>query len=395
MPEKLRIIVGGLAGRYMLGGPAWDYFHYLLALEELGHEVYYFEDSNQWPDHPISGYAAADASPTLEFFRKFFARHAPGLADRWCYVLLRKDYFGMTREAFDEVAATADVFLNVSGACYVPDSLGPNCRKVFLDTDPGYNQILMATQPDWADNVAGWAKNIRDRYDVHLTYAENLGQDDCLVPTCDLDWHTTRPVVHLPSWKQVRETDPPKASPFTTVMGWSYFNGPVVWNDVMYHQKTPEFEKFKTLPSRFPLLEMAVTGTRYDPAEIRELGWNFVRGLTISTTAEAYRDYITCSLGEWSIAKNVFVAMRTGWFSCRTACYLAGGRPAVVQDTGWSKFMPAGAGCFAFNTMDEAVANLETIIADYQTHRDAAYDFAREHLAADRVIPPMLEAMHG
>ena len=174
VPEKLRIIVGGLVGQYPLGGVAWDYFHYLLALQEQGHDVYYHEDTWVWPHHPVNGYPVDSPDYTVNFLRDFFDRHAPGLADKWCYVLLHDEHFGMTKEAFAEVARTADVYLNVSGACFLPDDLNPRAKRVFLDTDPGYNQIVLATKPKWSENVDRWEKQVREEHDVHLTYAEKL-----------------------------------------------------------------------------------------------------------------------------------------------------------------------------------------------------------------------------
>jgi hypothetical protein len=132
--QKLRIIVGGLVGQYPLGGVAYDYFHYLLGLHELGHDVYYHEDTWVWPLDPAKEYPVEEPTHTVEFIRDFFLRHAPALADKWCYVLLHDKHFGMTREAFDEVARTADVYLNVSGVCFTPDNLSPNCKRVFIDT---------------------------------------------------------------------------------------------------------------------------------------------------------------------------------------------------------------------------------------------------------------------
>ncbi len=391
---KLRIIVGGLVGQYPLGGVAWDYFHYLLALSELGHDVYYHEDTWTWPHHPVSNYPVDDPSYTLDFFKTFFARHAPQLADKWCYVLLHDKHFGMSREAFSEVAKSADVYLNVSGACFLPDDLNPKAKRVFLDSDPGYNQIVLATKPAWSEHVDRWEDQVRNGHDVHLTYAENIGEPDCLVPTCDIDWITTRPVVSLPAWETSRKTDPPPLAPFTTVMTWNYFKGPVVWDGIEYFQKTTEFDRVRTLPKATKAkLELAVGSDRYDDDTFGNDGWHITRGLPVSVTPDGYRDYITCSTGEWSVAKNVYTAMKTGWFSCRTACYLAAGRPAVVQDTGWSKTLPSDAGCLKFDTQDEAAAALDAVLGDYGRHRKAAYDFAREHLAADRVLPPMLEAI--
>lgn len=391
--QKLRILVGGLVGQYPLGGVAWDYFHYLLALSELGHDVYYHEDTWVWPHHPVSNYPVDDPSYTLSFFKTFFDRHAPHLADKWCYVLLHDKHYGMSREAFDEVAKTADVYLNVSGACFPPDSLGPNCRRVFLDTDPGYNQIVLATRPAWSENADRWEKLVREEHDVHLTYAENIHGDDCLIPKVGLDWRVTRPVVSLAPWEVVRNTPAAPDAPFTTVMTWNYFKGALKYDGREYFQKTTEFDKCIDLPGRTKAkLELAVHGDKYDPKAIRDAGWTFARALPVSVTPEAYRDYLLCSRGEWSVAKHVYTATKSGWFSCRTACYLAAGRPAVVQDTGWSKFFPSDAGCLAFERVDEAAAKLDAVHGDYARHTAAAYDFAREHLAPDRVLPPMLEA---
>lgn len=391
---KLRIIVGGLVGQYPLGGVAWDYFHYLLGLHQLGHDVYYHEDTWVWPHDPVKNYPVDEPTYTVDFLRNFFDRYAPGLSAKWCYVLLHDKHFGMTREQFDEVARTADVYLNVSGACMLPENLNPKAKRVFLDTDPGYNQIVMATRPAWSENVDRWIDTVRNKHDVHLTYAENIWNDDCKVPRVDLDWRPTRCVVTLPHWQQFRDAPLPADAALTTIMTWGYFRGALVHDGVEYDAKASQFERFRTLPSKVKTpLRLAVSGTKYDPDAIKRDGWQFIDALPVSLTAESYQDFIRDSLGEWSVAKLVYVGTRSGWFSCRTACYLAAGRPAVVQDTGWSKFVPSGAGLFKFDTLDECAAAVDQVRLDPQRHRLAAYDIAREYLAPDRVLTPMLEAI--
>jgi len=392
-PKKLRIIVGGLVGQYPLGGVAWDYFHYLLGLHELGHDVYYHEDTWVWPFDPSVGYAVDEPTYNVNFISDFFKRYAPALADKWCYVLLHDKHYGMTREAFDEVARTADIYLNVSGACFLPEKLGSNCKRVFLDTDPGYNQIVMATRPAWSENVDRWIETVR-AHDVHLTYAENIWADDCLVSRLDIDWRPTRCVVTLPHWDVVRKTPIARDAKLTSVMTWNYFKGPLELDGVSYDSKVSEFEKFRKLPSRSPIpIELAVSGDKYDPEKIRADGWTFVPAKSVSLTPENYQDYIARSAGEWSIAKNVYVATRSGWFSCRTACYLAAGRPAVVQDTGWSRYLPSGAGVWAFDSMSNCVDALEQLARNPAKAQASAYDIAREYLAPDRVLVPMLDAI--
>ena len=392
-PDKLRIIVCGMVGAHPLGGVAWDYFHYLLGLAELGHDVYYHEDTWCWVNDPVLGYPSDDPAYTVNFITSFFAEHAPHLKDRWHYLHLHDRHFGMSAEAFEQVARTADVFLNVSGASMFPDQLNPRCIKVFVDTDPGYNQIVMATRPTWSENVDRWIAQVK-AHDRHLTYAENIHADDCLLPRLDIDWRPTRRVVTLEPWRQFRPLAPGAAAAFTTVMSWSYFKGPLVYDGVEYGAKGPEFQRFMSLPRRVDVpLSVAVAGFTQPAEEIDDNGWRRIEAGPASRTPAQYLQFISDSLGEWSIAKNCYVAPRTGWFSCRTACYLAAGRPAVVQDTGWSRFLPSGRGLLAFSTMDEAVESLRRVATDLPTHRAAAYDVAREYLAPDRVLPPMIQTI--
>jgi hypothetical protein len=140
-------------------------------------------------------------------------------------------------------------------------------------------------------------------------------------------------------------------------------------------------------------LTIAVAGHHKPTEQIIEDGWNMVEGWPLTLTAESYVKFISDSLGEWSVAKNCYVATNSGWFSCRTACYLAAGRPAVVQDTKWSRFVPSGSGVIAFDTMEECVSALERVASDTAEHRAAAYEVAREYLSADKVLPPMIDAI--
>ena len=387
--EKLRIIVGGMVGQFPMGGVAWDYFHYVLGLAELGHEVVYHEDTRAWPGDPVNGGGQMPgATYTRAFLAGFFRDHAPHMADRWHYLLTSDEHIGMSAGAFDEFARSADVFLNVSGACFIPDALPAKCRTVFLDTDPGCNQI-----PIFNDENFGWEEMLRS-HDRFLTYAENLYADDCTVPRLGLDWRPTRCVVTLEPWGTLRDEQPPADAPFTTIMGWDYTAIPYRLNGREYGRKVPEFERFYEVCKRTAHpLRVAVGGDKAPIEQLQQDGWDVVPGRPATLTPDVYVDFIRRSRGEWSIAKEVYVAPRTGWFSCRTACYLAAGRPAVVQDTAWTRYVPSGAGCIGFSTVDEAVAGLDAVAADPARHQAAAYDVAREYLAPDRVLPPMLEAI--
>jgi len=393
--EKLRIIVGGLVGQYPLGGVAWDYFHYLLGLHELGHDVCYHEDTWCWPFNPIERTPTDNPAYTLKFLADFFADFAPALKDKWHYVQLHETHHGMSREEFDRFAESADIFLNVSGACFFPDSLSPRCVKVFLDTDPGYNQIIFTERPAWSQNVQRWCDLVL-AHDRHLTYAENINSPDCLIPRGGIDWRPTRCVVTLPQWSAVKDFPVPPDAPFTTVMTWAYLAGKLLHKGVEYGTKVPEYDRFRDLPRRtsIPLL-LAVGGEKAPRDQIAADGWKSVSAHAATLTPALYQDFLRDSAGEWSVAKNVYVAMRTGWFSCRTACYLAAGRPAVVQETGWSRFIPAGRGVLAFSTIEEAIDGLNKVTADPAAHCAAAYEIAREYLAPDKVLPPMIQAICG
>ncbi|MDB5325055.1 MAG: hypothetical protein JWM57_624 [Phycisphaerales bacterium] len=394
--QRLRIIVGGMVGQFPLGGVAWDYFHYVLALHELGHDVYYHEDTNTWPYNPSVREPSSDGIYNAEFIRKFFERYAPALADRWHYRLLQDKCFGMSKEAFDAVAKSADVYLNVSGVCALPAALSSRCRRVFLDSDPGYNQMGLQDLLDAEGPNAPRYVEVSKHHDVHLTYAENIHHADCNLPDAGMKWITTRPVVVLPPWKKGVDASPPANAAYTTVMTLDLSAKPkrLHYKGVDYFDKRPEFERFITLPKQVPGVPLLLAiGNHKSLEPVLANGWKVTDSHEVSLTPEAYLDFIVDSAGEWSIAKNVYAATNSGWFSCRTCCYLAAGRPAVVQDTKWSRYVPSGEGVIAFDTMEQAVDGLRRISAEPARHRAAAYGVARDYLAPDRVLPPMLDAI--
>jgi hypothetical protein len=177
-------------------------------------------------------------------------------------------------------------------------------------------------------------------------------------------------------------------------MTWDYFRGKLIHNGVRYGTKVEEYEKFHDLPRRVTMpLALAVGGEKAPLSQIAADGWQTLNAHSATLTPSSYQQLIQQSAGEWSVAKNVYVATHSGWFSCRTACYLAAGRPAVVQETGWSRFVPSGKGLFAFSNMEEAINGLNQIAADPMTHRAAAYEIAREYLAPDRVLPDMIASI--
>ncbi len=384
--SRLRVVVTGLACLHPLGGVAWDYLQYVIGLHRLGHDVYYYEDTWSWPYDPVLQSQVDSGDYSARFLDAFFRRYCPELNDRWCYIHVHEKVYGMERAAIDRILRSADLFVNVSGANVLPDVLGPSCIKVFLDTDPGYNQIVMTERFSWSENVTRWCENVA-RHDLHFTYAENMHGKDCTIPDAGIQWLTTRMPVVLDLWRDIAEHCPPDGAAWTTVMTWNAFKGPLVYKGVEYGSKGAEFEKVMSLPRRvgFPL-KVALGGRGAPLKRLSKAGWVVEDGPRVTLTAEDYRDYIRMSRGEVSTAKHVYVATRSGWFSCRSACYLAAGRPVVVQDTGFTSVLPSGDGLLAFDTLDDLVRGLTAVEADYRRHRQAAVDVAREHFDADKVL---------
>jgi len=389
-PSSLRIIVTGIVGSCPVGGVAWDYLQYPIGLARLGHDVVYHEDTNGWPYNPVQNSVVDTASYSVDYIARFFRTYAPNLENRWHYRHLGAESFGLSESEFDRFARSADLFLNVSAANSRPPALNPRCVQVYLDTDPGFNQVVLAEKPAWtaADRFA-WLTEEFKQYHRHLTYAENIGREDCLVPLLGVRWITTRmPIVHS-LWHNI----PPASdgTAWTTVMTWNNFPGRLVYAGREYGDKGVEFAKLIPLPRRTSHALKIAAGGNAPLQELVQQGWSPVDAPKATLTPENYQEFIAESRGEVSTAKNVYVAMKTGWFSCRTACYLAAGRPAVVQDTGFSRTVPVGKGLFAFDTLEQAAEAIETVEADYRSEALAARELAADQFGSDKVLSRMLD----
>lgn len=393
--SRLRIVVTGLAGLYPVGGVAWDYLQYVVGFARLGHDVVYHEDTWSWPYHPLERTFTSEADYSVRYLDGFFKDYAPELRDCWHYLHLHETSHGMSRSAFEEFARSADLLLNVSGACMIPEELSPGCIKIFLDTDPGYNQIMLSERLEWSENVERWCSTV-EAHDQHFTYAENIYGEDCVVPRMHFQWKTTRMPVVLDLWKPLTRRRPDGA-PWTTITTWNAFKGKLVYKGVEYASKGAEFEKLMGLPERVEApLRVALGGVSAPTEMLAQHGWQVVDGPQATLTPGKYQDFIAGSRGEVSPAKHVYVAMRTGWFSCRSACYLAAGRPVVVQDTGFSSIIPCGRGILPFDDVDGAARAILQVEADYSLHAEAALAMAHEHFHSDKVLSQLIhDALTG
>lgn len=384
----MNIILAGLVGRHPYAGVGWCSLMYLLGLRKLGHRVFYLEDTGEANYDPTRNALSKTPEYALRTIHRALAPH--GFGDRWCYVDHAGGYHGHTREAWLRVCAGADLFLNLSGGCWRwRDEYAAIPHSAYIDSDPAFTQLTIAT----AGSLAASSYWPLAHHGALFTFGRNIGGESCEVPTCGMRWHHTWQPVDVDEWAPLHL--PPRPA-FTTVMSWHI----VDFSQVGGH-KGAEFDKIIGLPRRAPApLELALScpewgGDGDRPADVRRRlcahGWALRDAFEVSHGLDVYRDYVRHSRGELSVAKRTYVATNSGWFSDRTACYLAAGRPAVVQDTGFSRHIPTGEGLHCFRDVDGACAGLERVLAGYARHRRAARELARAHFAPEVVLPPLLE----
>ena len=379
----MRIIITGLVGQYPFGGVIWDYLQYLLGFRSLGHQVLYLEDSGAWPYDPVAGTITDDCSFALQSLHKIFTDF--DLAESWVY---RNGADGKFHGAGEKVAREwlrhGDLLVNVSSAGWLRDYDLRVGHRMFIDGDPMFCQIGLL---DGSNPL--YAGRLRD-HDSHFTFGLSVGQPDCPVPVDGITWRPTVQPIAIDQWPV---TPVSADAPWTTVMNWASYK-PKVWEGRTYGQKNLEFNRFRDLPSKtsIPLrlaMGLGVDGQR--PAkELRQIGWDLVEPQEVVPDHRAYRSFLTNSRGEWSVAKHGYVEGKTGWFSCRTACYLAAGRPAVVQETGWSRHLPSDRGVLPFTTVEEAAEGLGKVTRNYSEHSKAAREIALEFFDAKKVCQGLL-----
>ena len=369
----MRILFAGIVARYPFGGVTWCSLMYLLGLRALGHEVFYLEDTGECVYDPIQNTRAIDPSYGTTYIHN--ALEPYGLGGRWSFVNYDGSYHGRSRDDVRKYASDADLFINLSGGSWFwRDEYAGIPHRVFIDSDPAFTQLAIAKAEPWY--VAFF-----QRFDRLFTFGANVGTPASPIPTGDFTWHKTWQPITMDDW---RPAQAPRDR-FTTVMTWQIESFADVGGN-----KDQEFVKFIGLPSRTEQkFELAINGPHQ---LLREHGWDTVDAMQVSRTPTAYRDFIHGSKAEFGVAKHTYVANRSGWFSDRTECYLASGRPALVQDTGWTSHLPSGDGLLAFSTIDEAAAGVDRINADYSRHARQALDVARAHFDARVVLPPLLEA---
>jgi hypothetical protein len=383
---RLRIIVGGYLGLLRAGGVAWDYVQYPAGLLELGHDVYYVEDTRLWPQYSDD---AADGAAIARHLAGVAADF--GLAGRWAYRDEASDRcFGLSDAALADLCRSADVFVNVSCSTLLREEYRRIPVRILIDTDPMFTQVQHETQAGFTPGGNGM-REIVAGHTHHFTFGERVGRPGCRMPDCGVRWRPTRQPVLLDRWQA---GEPPAGAPFTTLMNWSAGRR-LEFSGETWGQKDVEFAKVLDLPSRVRPARLAAVvnqtgGGRVPATELRQLGWDVLNPREHAGDWRAYQTFIAGSAGEFSVAKETYVKAQTGWFSCRSACYLAAGRPVVAQDTGWSDHYPTGEGLFAFDDVATAADAIHRLVADPVRHRRAARRIAEEFFDARPVLTRLL-----
>ena len=383
-----RVVLAGYLVRYPLGGYAWQALHFLAGLRALGCDVFFYEDTAYYAEAYVPGAAAMQTSDYDYGVRQagaFFAAH--GFGEDWAFWDAARDcYFGASEERTRAALADAELFVNLAGVNRVEPSRRPRAASVYVDLDPAYTQLRLAQGDRQLAGLVG-------EHTRHFTLGENIGRSDCRIPSGGFEWCPIRQPVVAQLWEPL----PPAAdAPFTTVGKWDASGRDVELDgETFAWRKRTEWMRFLDLPARTGQrfrVAMDVAGIPEDLAVLAGAGWEVVDPLGVSRDPQDYRAFIRGSRGEFTVAKDVNVRLRSGWFSDRSACYLACGRPVVNQDTGFDVHLPTGDGLFAFRSPDDAAAAFAAIAADYPHHCRAARALAVEYFAPARVLASLVDA---
>jgi GT2 family glycosyltransferase len=383
--RRPKVVVLGMMSKMPVAGVVWQNLHYLLGFERLGCDAYYVETHARTPSMLMSDKGDDSSALAAEYIAAIMRRF--GLADRWAFRALHDDgsCFGMSELELERLYASADLLLNLHGGTQPLPELAAGGRLVYLETDPVQLQLeLHHGVPETLEFL--------EPHSAFFTFAENWAGADCGLPAQDrFPFVPTRQPVVLDLWPD-RGAHP--ADLYTTIGNWRQ-----EWRDVTYAgerytwSKHHEFLHHLDLPRRSgAAFELALSSCEESDRELlRGHGWRVRDGLEVSRGIDAYRDYVGASRGEFTVAKDQNVRLRTGWFSDRSATYLASGRPVVTQDTGFGAALPTGAGLLAFDSPEGAVEAIERVDADYSIHSYAAHDLAREYFDHAVVLGALLE----
>jgi hypothetical protein len=386
----LALVAGSIAANYRNGGIAWERLSWALGLGRIGFEIFIVDQLDRgrcvYADASGSGYGNCLNRTYFEEVIETFelGGSAALVGDRG------ESLYGPSYAELLELAESAVMVVNVAGNLRLDEVKRRSRLNVFVDVDPGFTQLWLASGTP-APRIEG--------HDLYFTIGENVGTPACSLPTSGLSWRHTRQPVLLDEWPLAIDAD--EARRFTTVARWRGTgpHGRLDDHGLVFGQKADEFQKVIDLPQRVPAtFEIALS---IDPADVEGLallkrhGWQLADPLEVASDPEVFRAYVRSSSAEFSVAKGVYAKTNTGWFGDRTTRYLASGKPAQVQDTGFGRSIPVGEGLLAFRTVEDAVTGARRIAAKYSHHAESARQLAEEHFAAEVVLDRFLDEALG
>jgi hypothetical protein len=382
MSKPLTIIVGGYIVGFPLGGMTWHHLNYVLGLHEMGHDVWFYEYGNWPPYNPRTQICSWEhVAYGTEYLGEQFEQY--GLPPKWCYSVGGKSWVNLSGQELTQLFTRADLMLCVSGVTPL-DEVRPRPRRLaVIDTDPVFTQLRMR------DNEA--FLNYYKQFDAVATFGRLIGTSDCPLPTHGFAWIPTNQPVSLRHWPVV----PTTSHAFTTIGKWEHTaDRHLEFEGKRYlSSKGVEWMKMLNLPvhSKVPL----TLGMQQMPGDVAERfrghGWTITDPEQASMSCAAFQKFIQGSAGEFTVAKEIYAGLPSGWFSDRSAAYLASGRPVVTQASGFDPWLPTGEGLFSFNDVDEAARALNAIAADYERHARAARRIAEQYFDARKVLSDLLD----
>ncbi|MCP9931007.1 hypothetical protein KBY82_09440 [Cyanobium sp. AMD-g] len=373
----------GYIVRGPVGGMTWHHLQYVIGMMRLGHDVVFVEDSDDYPScyNPVHGDTSEDASYGIAYATEIFVRL--GIPDCWTYYDAHThQWLGPASSSIQAFLSSADILVDVSGVNPVRSWMMSIPVRILIDTDPVFTQIKHLSRPVDLERAA--------KHTHFFSFGENIGSPYCSIPDDGFIWLRTRQPIVLDLWPSV-PLNP--NSLFTTVMQWDSYKEESYQN-VLYGMKSQSFSPYMALPkSCHASLELALGSSTAPRSKLQSFGWSLRDPLEVTKTPWTYQAYIAESKAEFSVAKHGYVVSNSGWFSERSACYLASGRPVITQDTGFSSWLTIGHGVIAFTSFDEAVHGIEQINNNLSMHHHAALEIAAEFFDSGKVLEDLLSQL--
>jgi hypothetical protein len=379
---KGRVVLLHFVAQMPMAGIAWQALQYLVGLQKLGYDTWYIENHGANPYDPRANSVMMDCSYNVAFLKDSIERF--GFKDRWAYWDAISDvYHGLSHERVFELLKTSDALINLCGATKLRDEHMACPVRIMVDTDPVYEQIKYA-------KADPGARAYLDAHTHFFTYGENVGGPGWIVPLCGIPWQPTRPPVEVSLWPET----PGTPAAFSTIATWENKGKNIEFEGQHYvWSKHVNFLRMLDVPkdAGVPFTMAMLPPTQEVEAQVTAAGWRLTDPRAVSATIDTYGDFIRGSRGEFTVAKDIYVRPKSGWFSDRSVCYLASGRPVVTMASEFSRFIPVGEGLFQYEDKEGALEAIKAVNADYPRHAKAARLVAEEFFASERVVGKMMK----